>query len=81
MAFKITATVVVKRKTLAREGVIVHKDDNTSREWAARRVWAYLTNILPAQFIEGLVVTVEEVNKQGETHGLAGVADSDVESF
>lgn len=78
---KITASVVVKRKTLAGEGVIVHKDDNTSRAWAARRVWAYLSNLLPTQFVDGLVVTVEEVNKQGETRGLAGVADSDVESF
>lgn len=81
MALKITATVVVKRRVLADEGVTVPKDNgSTARAWAAHRVWLFLARTLPSAFVEGLVVTVEEVDKKGDSKGLL-VGTSDGSTF
>lgn len=77
MALKITATVVVKKKVFRDEALTPEASN-----FNARRIWATLSRVIPTSFVDGLVVTVEEVNKEGKSKGLpVGTADSEYESF
>jgi hypothetical protein len=74
MAVRITASVTVRKRDLRDEGLNV--DSPTSAQYVARRVSDILRDAVrnvahSATFVDGIVVTVQEVNKQGEPKGVA----------
>lgn len=61
MALKITASVVVKRSTVAAEGL-----DPTDLDYVAGAVRRALVTALPKTFTDDVIVTVQNVNKKGQ---------------
>jgi len=72
MAVRITASVVLRKRTLRAEGLYPHPD---SHEHIAQRVSDVLRDALrglvSSVVTDGIVVTVQEVDKNGEPKGVA----------
>lgn len=66
MALKFTATATLKKDAVLGEGI--DRDDNQA---AADQVRNYLVSRLPQAFRDGLIVTVQAVNKEGQPKGQA----------
>jgi hypothetical protein len=74
MAVRITASVTVRKRDLRAEGLSV--DNDTAGQYVARRVADILRQTVSrlaksTAFVDGIVVTVQEVDKQGQPKGIA----------